>query len=896
MSSFDLMSSEHFHVILHSNKKHGLIFNRLDGSMSTINYDDAKELVNLKLVGSIYGIVGHYLQRYLVLIKSRSYVGSLYEPRSKTNHDIYMINQVQVIDVLYTTSNSLSAVDSSNNTTTSTSNECPRISSVKYSCSNGEDSNSIGMTDLGESAQHQENSDFASLPITITAGSYASSSSRSGQWNPFKFANNLKPMVSRQFTKTSPSSEASSINSSNNDKSSTHSSHTKSSSRATQEDSDKRLVDEMIKLFNNTNSFYYSPTLDLTNRFSNKNLIRKSSSESVWRNANERFFWNKYMLKDLIELSERNTDANYFICVILQGFITIENRTLPNNNNDFETIEQGIPATSMDTLKILSGNSNCDIESTNSSETYVIQDNIQDNNQISKEYQLALISRRSVFQAGTRYRRRGCDEKGNVANFVETEQIIRFNQHFKSLVLIRGSIPLYWYQTGFNYRPPPVLVRSDEENHVVFTKHFEQLFQAYETQRIIAVDCTEKTGREKAIHDAYRRHTDQLSEKYPDIRLIEFDFHRHCRGRQCTDAQIERHLIDCGLSDQIMKEAKYYWNDGDVVLDQAGIFRVNCLDCSDRTNVVQRVIALKILDLQLARLGVITPDTRPEDNECRKIMQTLWSANGNVLSTQYCGTRALFGGSERKLSGYIKDTYSSASRYYISKFRDAYRQAAIDAMLGVESPEATNIKSGSLKDHYDLVAFDPMIASRSGGALLKDVGNRVSNRLARLKGRFYVRPIGMENIQHHDEDADAGCHDMDKFEEDEPELIGDGLDEALDKLNIDWPSSESVGGSANDQRQSPQHSGGNLFARLSQVDDCFQDDDEFGQLMLSIDVAELQRLRERNSEDIQANKSKIAQPQEAPEEIDMTETCGINSTKQQANLSSNETKTSTTST
>ncbi len=42
-------------------------------------------------------------------------------------------------------------------------------------------------------------------------------------------------------------------------------------------------------------------------------------------------------------------------------------------------------------------------------------------------FTLLLISRRSVFRQGTRYRRRGIDSAGNVANFVETEQVTLFN-------------------------------------------------------------------------------------------------------------------------------------------------------------------------------------------------------------------------------------------------------------------------------------------------------------------------------------------------------------------------------------------------------------------------------------------------------------------------------------
>lgn len=39
------------------------------------------------------------------------------------------------------------------------------------------------------------------------------------------------------------------------------------------------------------------------------------------------------------------------------------------------------------------------------------------------KFELSLISRRSRFRAGTRYKRRGVDVQGHCANYVETEQV-----------------------------------------------------------------------------------------------------------------------------------------------------------------------------------------------------------------------------------------------------------------------------------------------------------------------------------------------------------------------------------------------------------------------------------------------------------------------------------------
>ena len=78
----------------------------------------------------------------------------------------------------------------------------------------------------------------------------------------------------------------------------------------------------------------------------------------------------------------------------------------------------------------------------------------------SKSLTLFLISRRSRHRAGTRYKRRGIDDSGFVANYVETEQCVIFGSHILSFVQIRGSVPVYWSQPGFKYRPPPQIDRG----------------------------------------------------------------------------------------------------------------------------------------------------------------------------------------------------------------------------------------------------------------------------------------------------------------------------------------------------------------------------------------------------------------------------------------------------
>ena len=85
-------------------------------------------------------------------------------------------------------------------------------------------------------------------------------------------------------------------------------------------------------------------------------------------------------------------------------------------------------------------------------------------------------------------------------------------------------------------------------------------------------------------------------------------------------------------------------------------------------------------------------------------LQEIWADNGDAISRQYAGTDALKGDftrtGERKFKGLMKDGVNSASRYYMNRFKDAYRQGAIDVAVGlpVSSDILSFIKSSGAKD------------------------------------------------------------------------------------------------------------------------------------------------------------------------------------------------------
>ncbi|XP_027977624.1 phosphatidylinositide phosphatase SAC2 isoform X2 [Eumetopias jubatus] len=414
---------------------------------------------------------------------------------------------------------------------------------------------------------------------------------------------------------------------------------------------ERRLLEELLKMFMDSESFYYSLTYDLTN-----SVQRQSAGEKgprpLWQKVDDRFFWNKYMIQDLTEIG--TPDVDFWIIPIIQGFVQIEELVV--NYNESSDDEKSSPETPPQ-------------------ESTCVDD-------IHPRFLVALISRRSRHRAGMRYKRRGVDKNGNVANYVETEQLIHVHNHTLSFIQTRGSVPVFWSQAGYRYNPRPRLDKSEKDTVAYFCAHFEEQLKIYKKQVII--NLVDQAGRERIIGDAYLKQVLLFNSSH--LTYVSFDFHEHCRGMKFENVQT---LTDAIYD--IILDMKWCWVDqAGVICKQEGIFRVNCMDCLDRTNVVQAAIARVVMEQQLKKLGVMPPE-QPLPVKCNRIYQIMWANNGDSISRQYAGTAALKGDftrtGERKLAGVMKDGVNSANRYYLNRFKDAYRQAVIDLMQGIPVTE-----------------------------------------------------------------------------------------------------------------------------------------------------------------------------------------------------------------
>jgi phosphatidylinositol-bisphosphatase len=70
---------------------------------------------------------------------------------------------------------------------------------------------------------------------------------------------------------------------------------------------------------------------------------------------------------------------------------------------------------------------------------------------------------------------------------------------------------------------------------------------------------------------------------------------------------------------------------------QQGVFRINCIDCLDRTNNVQSTIGLIVLFMQLDSLKKRTNYS----NNLSEQLREMWINNGDHISRIYTGTGAL---------------------------------------------------------------------------------------------------------------------------------------------------------------------------------------------------------------------------------------------------------------
>ena len=163
---------------------------------------------------------------------------------------------------------------------------------------------------------------------------------------------------------------------------------------------------------------------------------------------------------------------------------------------------------------------------------------------VGRRVRIALVARRSRHFAGTRYRRRGVNEEGHVANEVETEQIVddpggrgfgsRRVPAVSSVVQTRGSIPLFWTQElSARVARPEITLQRFDPTHAATARHFQRLDDRFGPPTLVLslVRSQERRAREGALRGelaaALHRVNSRLPEARERVACVHWDFAKH---------------------------------------------------------------------------------------------------------------------------------------------------------------------------------------------------------------------------------------------------------------------------------------------------------------------------------------------------------------------------------
>ncbi|CAN6307779.1 unnamed protein product [Urochloa humidicola] len=350
-----------------------------------------------------------------------------------------------------------------------------------------------------------------------------------------------------------------------------------------------------------------------------------------------------------------------------------------------------------------------------------------------KDIWLTLIARRSRHFAGTRFLKRGVNEKGRVANDVETEQIVfedtsdGIPSQMASVVQHRGSIPLVWFQETSRLNIRPDIILKPDVDYKATRLHFENLALRYGNPIIILnlIKTREKKPREsllraefaKAIHYINKELTEDKRLKFLHMDLSKLSRRKganvlallnkvasdvldlteflHCEistSAKSEDAASGERTVaksrdDKSSSDQSESVAKLV-----PLLLQKGVLRTNCIDCLDRTNVAQFAYGLAALGRQLHALGLTEAPKIELHAPLADDLMDFYERMGDTLAIQYGGSAAhnkIFceQRGQWKAATQSQEFLRTLQRYYNNAYTDHDKQDAINVFLGHFQPQ-----------------------------------------------------------------------------------------------------------------------------------------------------------------------------------------------------------------
>ncbi|KAJ2913114.1 hypothetical protein MD484_g7305, partial [Candolleomyces efflorescens] len=439
---------------------------------------------------------------------------------------------------------------------------------------------------------------------------------------------------------------------------------------------EQRLMN-IFKQVDMSKNFYFSYTYDLTSTLQH-NLTGPTRPVQGDYPFNDRFAWNFHMMSAAFSKSERPPLKNHWLVPLIHGHVDQAKLTV-----------------------------------------------------LGRVVFITLIARRSRHFAGARYLKRGVNDEGNVANEVETEQIVsealttpfyypcrgtagnrqerRPSPNYTSYVQYRGSIPVYWTQeTNAMVPKPPIEISVVDPFYTAASKHFDDLFKRYGTPITILnlIKRREPVPRESKLLDEYTQCVKYLNQFLPRDKKMVYRAWDMSRAYKEKTQDVISYLEDIAeesiqLTGFFHSGAEPYSHytqtkaeDGEgqwrsTISLQNGICRTNCVDCLDRTNAAQFVFGKRALGHQLYALGVVESPNLAFDSDAVNMLTEMYHDHGDTIALQYTGS-ALVNRVEtyRRMphwNSHSRDIIENVRRFYTNALLDADKQTAINLFLGIQS-------------------------------------------------------------------------------------------------------------------------------------------------------------------------------------------------------------------
>ena len=421
----------------------------------------------------------------------------------------------------------------------------------------------------------------------------------------------------------------------------------------------KQIKDGISKLLKL--GFYYSFGLDLTNseqnkakilyNFKNKNDYNNNNIEEklrkIYMTSNKKYFFNYNLFKRFINNENKEPIDYTFIIPVICGYIGMFDYEINN-----------------------------------------------------KQIQFLLITRRSQNFAGTRYNTRGINDDGNVANYCESEHILIAGDNLCSFSQLRGSAPVFFDQIGLTAYTD--ITRNKDLTKLAFSNHLKELNEDYHLIYFINL-LNQKKSVEAPIIAEFEKQI-KLIQDNNNLRYTYFDMQNECQKDNYFRIDVLMNTI--APVAEVFNFFSKNLSTNEIYSIQKGTTRTNCLDCLDRTNIVETRISWLVLENMFKYLKLDNQNMEilfnskenffnVGNNQFKEKFKCLWAENGDSISMQYAGTASTHttvtktGG--HSLMGFLQHAKATVTRLYQGNIEDKFKQECFDILLQKAISEHSNI-------------------------------------------------------------------------------------------------------------------------------------------------------------------------------------------------------------